>query len=265
MNDRQLGDVTGGLPLDLTKPSVARMYDYFLGGKDNFPVDRETAEQVARALPTVAGVAQANRAFLQRAVRYAAEQGIDQFLDLGAGLPTQGNVHEIAQQVHKEARVVYVDNDPIVLVHGRALLETDDHTRIVQNDVRDPEAVLSDPQVRELIDFDRPVAVLFVAVLHFVTDDEDPAAIVRRFRDALTPGSHLVISHAAVEEKRNLRVGDAYRPTSSRMIARSREEVTALLAGLDPVPPGTVPLHDWRPTGGEYVTHAGWAAVARRP
>ena len=173
-------------------------------------------------------------------------------------------MHEIAQQVRKDARVVYVDNDPIVLVHGRALLETDDHTRIVQNDAREPAAVLADPLVRELIDFDRPVAVLFVAVLHFVADNEDPAGIVRTFRDAVVPGSHFVVSHAAVEEKRNLRVGDAYRPATSPLIARSREEVSSFLDGLEVVDPGVVPLHDWHPEGGEYVTNAGWASVARK-
>ena len=264
MDDVSFGQPPDELPLDLTKPNVARMYDYFLDGKDNFPIDRETAEKVAAALPTVAGVARANRAFLQRAVRYAASQGIDQFLDLGAGLPTRGNVHEIAQQINPKSWVVYVDNDPLVLVHGRALLETDGQTRYVQGDVRYPESVLAEPRVRELINFDRPVAVLFVAILHLVNDAENPARIMRSFADAVAPGSYLIFSHAASEEQRNLRVTDAYQPTASPMLARSREEVSAILEGFELVEPGLTALHEWRPDGGEYVTNAGWAAVARK-
>ncbi len=248
-------------------PSVARMYDYFLGGKDNFAADRRAAEEVARVLPRVADVARSNRRFLQRAVRYAANQGVEQFLDLGAGLPTQGNVHEIAQSVHSGARVVYVDNDPVVSSHGRALLASDDRTAVVEADMRDPERLLADPEVTRLIDFDRPTAVMFVAVLHFVTDEEDPAGLVRSYRAATSPGSHVILSHAAIEEQRNLDVGDAYRSarTNAPFNARTREQVTSFLNGLEIVEPGVVPLHEWRPDSIEKPVYAGWTAVGRTP
>jgi S-adenosyl methyltransferase len=254
--------VPPGAQVDPAVPSVARMYDYFLGGKDNFASDRRAAEEVARALPGVAGVARANRMFLRRAVRHVAGLGVEQFLDLGAGLPTQGNVHEVARAVHPRARVVYVDNDPVVTSHGRALLSGDEGTAVVEADLRDPGGVLGDPRVTRLIDFDRPVCVLFVAVLHFLADEEDPGGLVARYRDALPPGSHVVLSHAALEEHRNVAVGDAYRAASAPFAARTREQVTAFLDGLTIVPPGVVRLHEWRPDGGEPETDAGWTAVA---
>lgn len=198
-------------------------------------------------------------------MRHVAESGIDQFLDLGAGLPTQGNVHEIAQSVHEGARVVYVDNDPVVTSHGRALLALDDEqTAVVQADMREPDAVLGDPAVTKMLDFGRPLCVLFVAVLHFVPDEQDPAGLVRRYRDALPPGSHVILSHAAVEEQRNVRVGDAYRSASAPFVARTREQVTSFLDGLEILDPGVVALHEWRPEGGEFPTDAGWTAVARK-
>jgi S-adenosyl methyltransferase len=251
--------VPPGAQVDPAVPSVARMYDYFLGGKDNFASDRRAAEEVARALPGVAGVARANRMFLRR---HVAGLGVEQFLDLGAGLPTQGNVHEVARAVHPRARVVYVDNDPVVTSHGRALLSGDEGTAVVEADLRDPGGVLGDPRVTRLIDFDRPVCVLFVAVLHFLADEEDPGGLVARYRDALPPGSHVVLSHAALEEHRNVAVGDAYRAASAPFAARTREQVTAFLDGLTIVPPGVVRLHEWRPDGGEPETDAGWTAVA---
>jgi len=253
--------------LDPDIPSVARMYDFFLGGKDNFASDRRAAEEVSRALPSVAGVARSNRLFLQRAVRFVAESGIGQFLDLGAGLPTQGNVHEIARSVDSRARVVYVDNDPVVSSHGRALLARDEQTAVIEADLRDPDTLLGDARVRRLLDFDRPLCVLFVAVLHFVSDQEDPAGLVRRYRDALPPGSHVILSHAAVEEQRNIEVADAYRSASASapFVARTREQVTSFLDGLEILEPGVVALHEWRPEGGEFPTDAGWTAVARKP
>ncbi|TDD81853.1 SAM-dependent methyltransferase [Actinomadura darangshiensis] len=260
------GEASAMPGVDASTPSVARMYDYFLGGKDNYAADRAAAEAVVRALPTVEGVARANRAFLQRAVRHVAGCGIDQFIDIGAGLPTQGNVHEIARAERPGARVVYVDNDPTVIVHARALVATDDRIGIVRADVRDPGKVLDDPEVHRLIDFRRPVCVLFVAILHFLPDEEDPAALVRRFTGALPDGSHVILSHAAAEELRNQAVGDTYRSrsASASLVARTREEVAALLDGLTILDPGVVPLHEWRPRGGEYVTGAGWTAVARK-
>ncbi len=260
------GEASSVPGVDTGTPSVARMYDYFLGGKDNYASDRAAAEAVAQALPTVEGVARANRAFLQRAVRHVAGLGIDQFLDIGTGLPTQGNVHEIARKERPGARVVYVDNDPMVTVHARALVATDELTAIVQADMREPDTVLDDPQVHTLIDFRRPVCVLFVAVLHFLHDEENPAALVRRFTDALPAGSHVILSHAALEEQRNVQVGETYRAqsASASLVARTRDQVTALLDGLTILDPGVVRLHEWRPYGGEYITDAGWTAVARK-
>jgi O-methyltransferase involved in polyketide biosynthesis len=253
-----------GLDLDPTTPSVARMYDYFLGGKDHFAADRAAAEKVTEALPDVGAVARANREFLQRAVRHVADQGVDQFIDLGSGLPTQGNVHEIAQSVHPHARVVYVDNDPVVISHARALLASDERTTVVHADLRDPGEVLEDPETRRLIDFSRPVGLLFVAVLHFVADDEDPAGLVRKYRDEFAPGSHVILSHAAVEERRNADVATAYRGANAPFIARTRDQVTGYLEGLEILEPGVVHLCEWRPTRIEKPLRAGWTAVARR-
>src|ERR1700744_3802045 len=184
-----------GLRMD--RPTPARMYDYFLGGKDNFQVDRDAADQLDEAAGrgTTFAAACENRRFLQRAVAWLAEAGIDQFVDIGAGLPTQGNVHEIAQRVNPAARVAYIDNDPIVLSHGRALLADDKTTRVINADMRQPQAILAGPALRGLIAFSRPAAVLFVAVLHFVRDDEDPYGVVAAIRGAMAPGSYLVLSH----------------------------------------------------------------------
>src|SRR6266511_2738859 len=182
--------------IDTMKAHPARIYDCLLGGKDNYPVDREAAEQVLAAVPTARHMARANRAFLQRAVRFlAGEAGIRQFLDIGTGFPTQGNVHEVAQGVTADARVVYVDNDPIVHVHSNALLACD-NTIVVLADLREPDAILSHPHVRQVIDFGQPMALLLVAILHFIRDAEDPAGIIARFRDAMAPDSYLAISHA---------------------------------------------------------------------
>jgi hypothetical protein len=260
------GEASSMPGVDTATPSVARMYDYFLGGKDNYASDRAAAEAVVQALPTVEGVARANRAFLQRAVRFVAGRGIDQFLDIGTGLPTQGNVHQIAREEHPDARVVYVDNDPMVVVHGQALVATDDQTTVVHADVREPGKVLDDPQVNRLLDFQRPICVLFVAILHFLPDEDDPAALVRRFTDALPRGSHVILSHAALEELRNIQVGETYRSQSASapLVARTRDQVAALLDGLTILDPGVVRLHEWRPYGGEYISDAGWTAVARK-
>jgi hypothetical protein len=261
----RMGDPAAEAPADLdpSTPNVARMYDYFLGGKDNFRADRQAAAKVTEALPDVTAVARANREFLQRAVRYVAEAGVDQFLDLGSGLPTQGNVHEIAQAAHPEARTVYVDSDPVVIAHAQALLSSNERAAAVRADLRDPDAVLNDPRTRRLIDFDRPVGLLLVAVLHFVPDEEEPADLVRRYRKVLAPGSHVILSHAAVEEQRNRDVSTAYRGASASFIPRTRDQVTGLLDGMDLVEPGVVHLCEWRPTRAEKPLTAGWTAVAR--
>jgi hypothetical protein len=256
--------------LRLDRPTPARMYDYFLGGKDNFQVDRDAADQLDEAAGrgTTFTVAWENRRFLQRAVGCLAEAGIDQFVDIGAGLPTQGNVHEIAQRVNPAARVAYVDNDPIVLSHGRALLADDKTTRVFTADMREPQAILTAPGLAELIDFSRPVAVLFVAVLHFVRDDEDPYGIVGTFRDAMAPGSYLVVSHVATDGlsaellARNERV---YERSTSPSRPRSRDEIARFFDGLDLLEPGLVHPGRWRPgPGQETATQFMYAGVGAK-
>src|SRR5947208_805756 len=182
-------ELSSGVPddIDVTRPSAARVYDYFLGGAHNFEVDRQLAAQIASLTPNLAQTMRANRSFLRRAVRYLVAQGIEQFLDLGSGIPTTGNVHEVAQAANLRARVVYVDNEPVAVAHSRHLLATNPYATIVDADLRRPSVVMRHHETRRLLDFSRPVAVLMVSVLHFVTDEEDPAGIVAAYRDALAP------------------------------------------------------------------------------
>jgi len=230
----------------------ARIYDYFLGGKDNFPADRETAELALAATPMVRAMARENRAFLQRAVRFlAGEAGIRQFLDIGTGLPTQGNVHEIAQRIAPDARVVYVDNDPIVLAHSRALLDGD-NTTVIQADLRDPSTILGHPGLHKVIDLDQPVALLLVAILHFIQDDSDPAGIVTQLRDAMTAGSYLTVSHGTVDvDDAATAVADrvlrAYQRSTAPVTLRSRQQIARYFDGFELVAPGLVQVQDWRP------------------
>jgi hypothetical protein len=236
------------------RPTPARMYDYYLGGKDNFTVDRDAAERVLAAAPEVRRLARENRAFLRRAVRFlAGEAGVRQFLDIGAGLPTQGNVHEVAQEVNPGARVVYVDNDPIVRAHAAALLPSDGSTAIIEADMREPETILRHPHLHRVIDLDEPVAVLFVAVLPFLTDEEDPYGIVGTFRDAVRPGSYLTISHGIMPDRSAegaKAAADVYNTTAtSPAVFRSREEILRFFDGHDLVEPGLVHLPGWRPEG----------------
>src|SRR3569833_427594 len=234
------------------RPTPARMYDYYLGGKDNIAVDREAAEQVLSAAPEVRVLAREGRAFPGRAARYlTAEAGIRQFIDVGTGLPTQGNVHEIAQSVDPAARVVYVDNDPIVRVHAKALLPSDGTTAVIEADMRDPGPILQDPDLRRLIRFDEPVAVLFMSVLHFIADEHDPYGIVAAFRDVTVPGSYLALSHITVPEQHAGAAAAAaavykHRATSPAVL-RSPKEIQALFGGYDLVDPGHVFLPQWRP------------------
>ncbi|WP_424536679.1 SAM-dependent methyltransferase [Sphaerisporangium viridialbum] len=235
--------------LDVSTPSVARMYDYYLGGKDNFAVDRERAEEVIRQSPHVPLMARANREFLGRAVRFlAGEAGIRQFVDIGTGLPTRENVHQVAQRTDPRSRVVYVDNDPIVLVHARALLADNPNTHVMPGDLRRPWEILGDPHVRGVIDFAEPVAVLLCAILHFVADKEDPYGIVSTLIEAMAPGSYLVISHA--ERHRELSgATDSYRGASAPAVLRSCVEIAEFFDGLQLVAPGVVYLPLWRPDG----------------
>jgi hypothetical protein len=246
--DRSAAEAAAADRMDISTAHPARMYDYWIGGKQNFAADRDVAAKMAEAMPGIPLLAQANRAFLGRAVRYVAEQGVRQFLDLGAGLPATGNTHEVAQSVHADAAVVYVDNDPLVTVHGQALLADQTRTRVFEGDLRDPKSVLTHPDVTALIDFDQPVGLLMVAVLHFVTDDADPAGIVAAFTEALAPGSHLVISHAGSDlvPVKTDQLRPIYRSSSTGAL-RDRGQITAFFDGFALIEPGLVQLPRWRP------------------
>jgi len=241
--------------LDFTKPNVARVYDAFLGGKDNFAADREFVERTLQLMPDAVRGAKTSRAFLRRVVRYlVVEAGIRQFVDVGSGLPTQGNVHQVAQELDPSARVVYVDNDPMVRVHGEALLAGGANSAFVTADLREPGKILSDAALGQLIDFDEPIGLLLIAILHHVNDDEDPAGIVAALRDALPKGSHLAISSfrmpgpehpevaaqtAAVQKFFNEKLG------TGRW--RSDEEILAWFGDWELIEPGLVPVPEWRP------------------
>ena len=241
--------------VDTSRPHPARMYDYFLGGKNHFAADRETAEKVLATAPTTRISARENRAFLGRAVRYlVAEAGIRQFLDIGTGLPTANNVHEVAQAVEPSARVVYADNDPLVLAHARALLTSspEGRTAYIQADLRDPAAILSSPTVREVLDFSQPVALILVAVLHFVHDEFKPAAAIATLLDALPPGSYLAASHVTGEHlpAEAAATTRTYRSSGVPLQVRDSDEFAALaFSGLELVPPGVVLVSEWRPEG----------------
>ena len=239
-------------------PNPARIYDYFLGGKDNFPADREVADQVLAIAPVARDVVEDNREFLRRVVEVLADAGIRQFIDLGSGLPTQGNVHEIAQEAAPGARVVYVDNDPMVVAHSRALL-AGDNTVAIEGDLRQPDKILEHPEVRELIDFGRPVALLLLAILHFVPDSEDPFGIVARYRDAVPAGSHLAISEMGTK------VEQLYQLTTASLVTRTRAEVERFFDGLELLDPGVVEIQRWRPDGRTSLLPGGfYGGVARK-
>jgi S-adenosyl methyltransferase len=238
---------------DVTVPNAARMYDFLLDGKDHFASDRDAVGKLLEVAPDTPRRARLNRAFMGRAVRYVAGQGVRQFLDVGAGLPTQQNVHQVAQSMAPDARTVYADNDPVVLTHARALLAVDQQTAAVEGDVREPVGILSNPQVRELLDFTRPVCVLLVAILHFVPDSADPAGIVATFRDAIVPGSYLIVSHATAEgapPQELARTGEVhavYDRSSTPIIFRGTSQIMPMLEGFSLVEPGLVPIMAWRP------------------
>lgn len=237
-------------------PHPARVYDYWLGGKDNFAVDRETAEAVAKVVPEIIDTARGNREFLARAVRFLAENGIRQFLDVGAGLPTSPNVHEVALSVDPESRAVYVDNDPIVFLHAEALMAKGRTTSVVRADLRDVDVVLG--QAGELLDFGQPVALMFVGVLHHLLDEENPAGIVDRYLAALAPGSYLVLSHGTDEfgpEKMRANSEIASR-SGAVFIPRGRAAIERMFNGRKLVDPGLVLASYWRPEGGEPAPNA---------
>ncbi|MEV5427694.1 SAM-dependent methyltransferase [Streptomyces sp. NPDC052701] len=238
--------------IDITVPSVSRMYDYYLGGSHNFEVDREAARKALEFMPGLPKVMQANRAFMRRAVRFAVGEGVTQFLDIGSGIPTFGNVHEVARAAGSGARVVYVDHDPVAVAHSQAVLADDEDADIAAADLRKPQEILGSPQVERLIDLNRPVALLLVAILHFVEDADDPYGAVAELRDALAPGSMLVLTHASYEgiplpQERAEGAVDVYKDIRSPLIMRSREEIARFFEGYDMVEPGLVPMPHWRP------------------
>lgn len=244
------------LTVDVTTPSPARIYDYYLGGKDNFPVDREVAEQALSVVSEGRELARANRRFLARAVRFLASEGIDQFIDLGTGIPTSPSVHEVARLVNRNARVAYVDNDPQVVVHNRALLADDDGITAMAGDVRYPAEIADDPDVCKVIDFSRPLGVLFVAVLHFVTDTEDPWESVAYFRDLISPGSYLVLSHMTSDDSEPDAVNtirEAYGTASAPAVFRAARRIGDFFDGFRLEYPGIVDVSEWRPLPGEQI------------
>jgi SAM-dependent methyltransferase len=243
-------DTAGAIGVDSSRPSVARMYDYYLGGKDNFAVDRSAAEAMMASVPESVQMVATNRAFLVRAVRHlAAEAGIRQFLDIGSGLPTRQNVHEVARAAAPDSRVVYVDHDPLAVAHGQALLAVDRTTRYIHGDLREPRKILDDPQVRALIDFAEPVAVLVVATLHFIGDQDDPIGILAQLRERMVPGSYLVISHI-LDDPRPHEIGRILNAAGApRWYPRTPEQILPFFEGFDLIGPGLELLPRWRPPG----------------
>ena len=237
--------------IDRSRPHPARIFDYLLGGKDNFEVDRQAAEAALSARPELRAMARAGRDFLGRTVRYLAESGIDQFLDVGSGIPGPGNTGEMARAVHPDARVVYVDYDPIVSAHSRALLAGADPalTAVVQADVREPKSILEHEAVRQVLDFDRPIAVLLVAVLHFVSDAEDAHGIAAELVAALPAGSALVVSHGSEghEAGKFGAAREGWNNATSRLVLRDKKEIEGFFTGTDLMEPGVVIIPGWRP------------------
>ncbi|MEY9836426.1 hypothetical protein ABH941_001646 [Streptacidiphilus sp. EB103A] len=262
-------------PVDLRTdiPHSARIYDYVLGGKDNFQADREAAEQMLRGWPSLRPSMRQSRAFMHRVTRYlAAEQGIRQFLDVGTGIPTEPNLHQVAQGIAPESRVVYVDNDPLVLAHARALLTSspEGRTSYLQADMREPQAIVDAPQLTATFDLTRPVALSVIAVLQFVPDDRDPVGIVRRLLEPLPSGSFLALSMVTTDS--NPAIADVVREYNARGInvqARTRKQVEQFFDGLEPVDPGVVLVHRWRQdgsaTGLDDADVAMYGGVARKP
>jgi hypothetical protein len=231
--------------IDTNQPSAARMYDYYLGGSHNFASDREAAAKVLELLPDAPLMAQANRAFLHRSVRFLVDQGVRQFIDLGSGIPTAGNVHEVAP----DATVVYVDMDPVAVAYSESILSGHDRAGIVHADIRHPEQVLQAPVTRELLDFDQPIGLLMVAVLHFVAESDDPAGLVSTFGDALPAGSAVALAHVTLDERPDemARLTAIYQNSANPTTFRTKKQIDGLLTGWDLVEPGLTWVVEWRP------------------
>jgi hypothetical protein len=256
-----------GIPpggIDTGKPHPARVYDYLLGGRDNYEVDRDTAEEMLAALPRLREAARENRRFLHRAVRTVVEAGIRQIIDIGTGIPTSPNTHEIAHSIAPQTRVLYIDNEPIVQVHAHAHLTDAPNTAFMLADFRETQAILEHPDLRSMIDLTQPTAVLAVALMHFITDQEGPAQCIAALRDALSPGSYLALTHATADGVEDDVEGalSAYRRYTVNVTPRPRAEVLRLFDGFDLVEPGLTTVAQWRPDPGQtdpprYGVYAG--------
>ena len=260
--------------VDLDRPNPARILDYFLGGAHNFAVDRRAAKQAVQAMPEVANGMRASRSFLRRAVTALVEAGVDQFLDLGSGIPTVGNVHEIAHRLNPAARVVYVDNEPIAVAHSRTILANNPLVAPVRADLRHPDSVLNLPAVRDMIDFSRPVGLIAIAVLHYLPDADDPHGLVEAYRNAMAPGSYMAVSHATLDfvpESQLASVDQVeriYRSISAQLHPRSYGEVAKFFTGLELIEPGVVPVRHWRAEWNdshEGKVHLSYGGVGRKP
>jgi O-methyltransferase involved in polyketide biosynthesis len=264
--------------IDTTVPHSARVWNYFLGGKDNYPVDREVGDQYQRIFPQILDIARTDRAFLGRAVRYlVSEAGIRQFLDIGTGLPTLDNTHEVAQRLAPETRVVYVDNDPLVLVHARALLTSNPPgvTEYIEADLRDPDAILAGAS--ETLDFSKPVGITLLGILHFLSDHDEAYRIVDRLTGAIAPGSHLALTHATLDPSlggqetadANAEAQDMWNENAEvPLTPRIREQIARFFGHLEMVEPGLVSMSQWRPEPsrwGEPAPVAGFCGVGRKP
>jgi hypothetical protein len=244
---------TPGVEINTELPNLARMYDYFLGGSFNFTADRAQADKVCGVLPCMTMLARSNRSFVRRVVRFMVESGVSQFIDIGSGIPTNENTHEVAQSANPTARVVYIDNEPIAVAHGQRILADTPGAAIVQADVREPAAIFGDPRVTGLLDLSQPVGVLMGGVLVFIPDDEDPAGLVAAYRDTLVPGSYLAVSHLAHDQADPVTRGQVdtmvqiYRSTGEHLYSRDHATLTRWLDGLELVPPGVTLMDEWRP------------------
>jgi S-adenosyl methyltransferase len=262
--------------IDIERPSVARMYDYLLGGSHNFAADRALAGKTMVAWPDLPYLARANRAFMLRAVTHLCEIGIYQFLDIGSGIPTGGNVHDLTHALNPEAKTVYVDSDPVAIAHSIALLKGAAHARVLHADLRDPRAVLGDPVLTGHLDLTRPVAVLMISVLPFVPDEDDPPGLVAAYRDATVSESYLAMTHGTkdYEPATTSEVQELYAQTSQPGTFRTREQISGLMDGYELLPPGLVDVIHWRPAtqeaepdplGGDVARYSMFAAVGRKP
>jgi hypothetical protein len=253
--------------IDVDVPSAARVYDYLLGGGHNFAADRAVGDVVLRVQPQGREIAGSNRAFLNRAVRFLVDQGITQFLDLGSGIPTVGNVHEVAQRADPASRVVYVDYDPVAVAHSQLMLRGNENATVIDADLTQPDQVLGSPELRRFIDFDEPVGLLTVAVFHFVPDDKQPAEIIAKYRSVLPAGSFVALSHLTADQMpgESDAVVEAMRNSRDPMYFRRYDEVVALFDGLELVPPGVVTASQWRAEQGDGNPQEGiYAGVGRK-